>query len=955
MKKAILALCIFHSTFLFAQTGDFGCRLPQEFSLASPDVMALGKYGMQPPDLSKGLPNISIPLYTIEEKGISFPISLNYNYSGYRPREETSWVGLGWTISSDAVITRIVRGAPDNAKHLIKSYDEFGYSNRDSMIEGQDYFYDDYYKRFNLTANRLNKGYYDGQPDMYIYNFNGYSGRFIYVNDSAICFPKNDILIKKSNEDNFIVSTPDGMRYLFEHSDVSDGWSYTQMSIPYNFEVKVHHVTSWRLKRIDNCFSKSWIEFNYTDYSVSERAPLIDLNAKTFYSSDTSPYGLEAPLHNESPMVNYGCLNISSQYLESIESNHALIKFIPADRLDYPENKSLREIKVFNKDDTTKHVKRYVLRNDGYFGNTNDEQTCVLKLSKLEEFGSLDVSSKEYSFEYNDMVVRNKKLTCALDHWGYYNGQNANVNLIPKTSDVEFRENEAFSGGHIGSYFDDWANRSPDFSFALGGALGKIIYPTGGSTEFFYESAGGRGIRLDSIRDFDGKQNITKHYSYYPDEPIRVPDYKTYYSEDLMYIYGNMDSEAVCSKCNSSQTLHARRYFTVTGSAKTTFKYVDENTNFYSEVTETVGNEENNGKIIYNFVRLSDDPSQKTFLKKTSYYKREHDNPFKIIENFYFTSVQDTFYYWAQPVEQFRGTLVNCEIMPYAGACGYFPPSDPLNNNNYLGVYYNILNELHQYNCKLDKNIETIDGVVTTTDYSYHTNSFAHSFPIKETQEINEKVITTNYVYPSDPGSGAPQELWDKTNVDYKHMLSPVVDKTVMVNGIAVSKTHTAYVYNSDKDMVLTDHVDIYPRGTEIEYTVSYEYDDKGNLIKEKKKDGTYTYYIWAYNKQYPVAKIESNLNTAFSVLVEDSRLSKSDNLTNIQRDVAYLKGLLSNYDIPDIMISYYTYKPLVGMTSQTDANGKTTYYKYDNFGRLEMIKDNDGKIVHRYRYHYKN
>jgi len=47
-----------------------------------------------------------------------------------------------------------------------------------------------------------------------------------------------------------------------------------------------------------------------------------------------------------------------------------------------------------------------------------------------------------------------------------------------------------------------------------------------------------------------------------------------------------------------------------------------------------------------------------------------------------------------------------------------------------------------------------------------------------------------------------------------------------------------------------------------------------------------------------------------------------------------------------------YTYKPLVGISSETDPKGKTSYYEYDNFQRLKNIKDQNGNIVKQFGYH---
>ena len=52
-------------------------------------------------------------------------------------------------------------------------------------------------------------------------------------------------------------------------------------------------------------------------------------------------------------------------------------------------------------------------------------------------------------------------------------------------------------------------------------------------------------------------------------------------------------------------------------------------------------------------------------------------------------------------------------------------------------------------------------------------------------------------------------------------------------------------------------------------------------------------------------------------------------------------------------LVSTYTYSPLRGLTSETVPNGLTTFYEYDAFGRLKLIKDKDGKILKQIDYQF--
>ena len=47
------------------------------------------------------------------------------------------------------------------------------------------------------------------------------------------------------------------------------------------------------------------------------------------------------------------------------------------------------------------------------------------------------------------------------------------------------------------------------------------------------------------------------------------------------------------------------------------------------------------------------------------------------------------------------------------------------------------------------------------------------------------------------------------------------------------------------------------------------------------------------------------------------------------------------------------TYMPLIGVSSQCDINNRVTYYQYDGFSRLYIVKDQDGNILKKYCYGY--
>ena len=79
----------------------------------SPEVSSIAKYIEIPVGTYTGVPNIDIPLYKIDVRDLSIPISLSYHSSGIKVEEEASWVGLGWSLNAEGTISRQIRGVDD--------------------------------------------------------------------------------------------------------------------------------------------------------------------------------------------------------------------------------------------------------------------------------------------------------------------------------------------------------------------------------------------------------------------------------------------------------------------------------------------------------------------------------------------------------------------------------------------------------------------------------------------------------------------------------------------------------------------------------------------------------------------------------------------------------------------------------------------------------------------------
>ncbi len=130
-------------------------------------------------------------------------------------------------------------------------------------------------------------------------------------------------------------------------------------------------------------------------------------------------------------------------------------------------------------------------------------------------------------------------------------------------------------------------------------------------------------------------------------------------------------------------------------------------------------------------------------------------------------------------------------------------------------------------------------------------------------------------------------------------------------------------------------------------------YDDYSNPLEVQQENGTVVSYIWGYNKTQAVAKIENlGYNSIPSNLITDIQ-NATDNQTEASV-ISALNLLRSNPALNGAMVTTYTYKPLVGVSTITDPKGDKMTYMYDDFQRLEAVYDKAGNKLSENEYNYR-
>jgi YD repeat-containing protein len=618
--------------------------------------------------------------------------------------------------------------------------------------------------------------------------------------------------------------------------------------------------------------------------------------------------------------------------------------------------------------------------------------------------------AEKYDFSYYDAYSFSPRdLAPIKDWWGYLTGVGGQGLILPQAEQISaiplgLPYTQNLGGPSI--------HRDADENAKIGGMLKTITYPTGGLTEFIYENnkydwapyyqpgvnshtLWGPGLRIKEVISTPVKGRVVhKEYKYgiYEDGRGFINDYLRPGSisfAELKVMESNVQHYWTWVQSNGSlggidQAGHRSRVFL--GDPYISFDLSANNIK-YDAVTEYVY--ESDGSVwdipvprqkTQTRYSWGDNaqitPFNVTDQEMSIHYPRKFSNPenawrtpvmtgktFYKYENGQYAPIKTETYTYSTDEKDHAWdlpTYLHTSIVYAIVSTGLSGYSGPLDNyliaksyhNEWPASVYGWGKRKYATGSQLLLNT-TIEEftpagtIVTQKDMDYEPdNHFLRSEAI--TNSKNEQ-LTTTYSYPRDFAAVSPyNEMLNR------HIISPVIEQvqtnTTINKELARNRTNYDLWQGNTIIQPVTIQKSILGNALETEATIN-KYDSKGNILQVTGKDGVITSYVWGYDQKYPVAKIVGrSYDDAVSpqigldlAIVNNGAYSDA----TIRAELNKLRALSNGF------VSTYTYKPLTGMTSETDPDGRTIYYEYDVVGRLALTRDKDNNILKKYAYNF--
>ncbi|WP_259071786.1 hypothetical protein HDF24_25550 [Mucilaginibacter sp. X4EP1] len=892
MKRHFLFFIIIFATCTnaFSQVSGPTQPLPN-YDPPSPEASALGKYVDQPVGYFTGTPKIDLPLFEIRTGRITIPISISYHGSGIKVNDIASRVGSGWVLNAGGVITRTVKGFPDDGGlDLVQP----------SGTNVVPYFQGGGSNSMSVTPPSTLTTVYDLEPDEYFYNFGGNMGKMYFANQTKPVLCNDDPLIVSgpfNGSNSFIITDEKGIIYTFQNTEVTQdltgGVSYT-------------YTSSWFLTQIFDPVTNKTVTFQYNTSIPS-------LNYSYTKTLTASPPCGPAGAYNASQVKIQ-----QSQVLSKIIYDNGYIQFATnLNRQDLTGDVAYTNISQYATVGTNSTlIKSYNLAYSTISTGSGKQEGYRLYLNSLQQSGSDGTLLPPYSFYYKNANTLPDRFSAQQDIWGYYNANGAATTDPPQYPKV-FIHNEGSQTDYLpfDNPFDpatqtlSGVDCSSNSATVDAGTLNKIVYPTQGYTTYSFESNSfgpytGGGIRIKEIDNYSASGQLLL--------------YKTY-----QYGYGALGGPypQVAYPTNGLGVLRFSFNQTVLGSSQGS--YVG-----YGMVTETQNGTDgtNNGSIVYNYSTTPDVPGVFTAISNTCLYLNT------------LSSIQTESYFpffEMESREARRGALIEQDY--------YDPSGNPrksvyynytLSSNPLIKVYSSYmtydpaipgsilvnLNQSRMINAEKmlltnkvenDYDAPTPDihtpSISKNTFYTYcggaNNDQFKQSETLYQSQaaidatirgNLPDYITTTSYKYPFDYAASTSGGVMG--NMVAMNYISPVINElktiTRQYNTSPViyytGSKFTNYIQNpsytagSQPNMIVPGQVFVLNIPSPIQQSTTsgnsaieatdpsnpgslYEsrlqylnYDNNSNLIDLAETSGPHVSYQWGYNHQYVVAKVQN-------------------------------------------------------------------------------------------------
>lgn len=249
------------------------------------------------------------------------------------------------------------------------------------------------------------------------------------------------------------------------------------------------------------------------------------------------------------------------------------------------------------------------------------------------------------------------------------------------------------------------------------------------------------------------------------------------------------------------------------------------------------------------------------------------------------------------------------------------------------------------------------EDIYSVKDYVYSGEENYHL--LKESKNIDSKLdeIKITYSYPSDRNESV------YNNMVSNNRLTDVVVTQTYKNNILLSQKKREFSEGINAGFLVAN-IATAKENDNLDSRMKLNYDDSNNLIEsEQVIDGVQnrkTAYIWGYDKTYLIAKLEnvsySDISPTTIELLENLSNADIDRTIGNNGSEGQLREALNDLrmSFSTALVVTYTYDPLIGVTSVTDAKGYTSYYEYDEFYRLKDEKDSQGNVISRNEYNYR-